>query len=631
MPDLNTGYSDAQKQISSLKTFRQIKGDIKSISSNANSSLEKANKDIASSLGSIEQQKNRLQKEVESQFQQLIKIIIANRGSGLSTTKFLKQSLIKTIKKIKPEIEEIIVTEIVKLLGCSQQQTYNGNQSLYIKVKNVDFKGNLKIEPTSDVGKTKYEKQSNLDTTDLKYPMNRQLYQRIVEEGITYTFKGASNQDLFDISYEQSDNLGQPGDFFKITLYDRVDGPNKISSFLRDYYKRMSFVEFNVIVSELMNSLTGCVSADLNLGVNQIKDDSSFQRIIARVLGLCFDNRNEIDVSGVAKTGELDNLDDDFFEFSQVDLLSINQEVYNIQNKSVEFEGCDNVKFPVNSTQIVQSIDQLNYIDTENDAELLNAFDNVTKTFTDSAGFGLELNASFKLSFDFSLISKLPSSLISALMGAKIFLPIMIMLKSLQQTAQEIDIESLKDFTKKYKGFFVGLSSKIGGLFIKELFKLVKKEIVNLIRSVSSDLSKEKSLKKYSMILNLVAILIQIVKIIQDWRQCKNVLDQILGLLKLPGLGGSLIPAPLLLAAPLLPGYSAERSFVNVIGELQKLGLPTGPLPDGSPNLGLVGMYSLLKGQANELWQNGKNEILIPPLITPAGPTLPKKWASKFV
>jgi len=128
-----------------------------------------------------------------------------------------------------------------------------------------------------------------------------------------------------------------------------------------------------------------------------------------------------------------------------------------------------------------------------------------------------------------------------------------------------------------------------------------------------------------------LAILIQVAKIIQDWRQCKNVLDQILALLNLPGLGGNLIPAPLLAAAPLLPGYSVERSFTNVITELQKLGLPTGPLPDGSPNLGLVGMYSHLKGQATEMWQNGKNEILIPPLMTPLGPTLPKVWASKFV
>jgi|694.fasta_scaffold26252_3 hypothetical protein len=630
MSDLAKGYFDAGSKIASLKTFRQIKGDIKSLSAKANSSTEPANKNISNTLSKIEDQKNRLQKEVEGQFQQLIKLILANRGTGLSSTKYLKGVLLKSIKTIRPEIEQIVVDEIVKLLGCSQQQTYDGNQSLYIKVKNVDFKGNLKIDPESKVGKTKYERQKNLNTGDLKYPMNRQLRQRILDEGISYKFKGASGQDLFDITYVQQDNLGQPGDFFKIDLINRQNSVNKIASFLRDYYKRMSFVEFNVVISELMNAITGCVSSELNLGVNNTKDSTKFGRIMARVLGLCFDTRQEIDVSGVAKTGELDNLDDDFFEFNEVDLLAIDQEVYNIQNRAVEFEGCDNVKFPVNSLQIVESIDQLNFIDDENDDELINAFDNITNTFTNNSGFGLELNASFKLSFDFSAIFKLPLSLITSIFSPKVFLGFMIMLKSLQ-TNSEIDITSMEDFTKKYKGFFVGIVSKIGGLFIRELFKIIKREIVTLIRSIASDLSRENSLKKYAMILNLVAILIQIIKIIQDWRQCKNILDQILALLKLPGIGGNLIPAPLLAAAPLLPGYSVERSFVNSITELQKLGLPTGPLPDGSPNLGLVAMYSQLKGQATELWENGKSEILIPPLISPTGPTLPKTWAGKFV
>jgi hypothetical protein len=629
MSDLNTGYKEVQSKINSLKTFREIKGSVRSLTSGANNSDEPANKNIANSLSSIEEQKNRLQKEVESQFQQLIKLISLNRGNGSDSTKFLKRTFVKTIKKLKPEIEQITQDEIVKLLGCSQQQTYDGNQVIYIKLKNVDFKQLLKVSPDSNVGKTKYEKNVNLDTTDIKYPMNRQLFLRISEEGIPYTFKGASGQDLFDISYEQSDNLGQPGDFFKITLYDRITGANKIVDFLKDYYQRMSFVEFNLIISELLNSLTGAISAELDLGVNQVKDQTKFERIVARILGLCFDNRTEIDVSGVAKTGELDNLDDDFFDFNEVDLLNIDQEVYNIQNRSVEFEDCNNVKFPVNSFEIVQSIDKLNFVDENNDEDLINGIDAVTNTFTQNGG--ISINPSFQLSFDFSFIKKLPFSLITSLLSPKIFLPIFIMLKAGTQTVQNIDIESMADFTKKYKGFFVNLASKIGGLFIKELFKIIKKDIVTLIRSISSDLAKETVSKKYAIILNLVALLIQVIKIIQDWRQCKNILDQILALLRLPGIGRNIVPTPLLLAANLLPGYSVERSFINVINDMQKLGLPTGPLPDGSPNLGLIGEYASLKGQGKELWENAKTETFVLPIPVVGAATTPITISGKFV
>jgi hypothetical protein len=205
------------------------------------------------------------------------------------------------------------------------------------------------------------------------------------------------------------------------------------------------------------------------------------------------------------------------------------------------------------------------------------------------------------------------------------------MLKAGTQTVQNIDIESMTDFTKRYKGFFVNLASKIGGIFIKELFKIIKKDIVTLIRSISSDLAKETVNKKYAIILNLVALLVQVIKIIQDWRQCKNILDQILALLRLPGIGRNIVPTPLLLAANLLPGYSVERSFINVINDMQKLGLPTGPLPDGSPNLGLIGEYASLKGQGKELWENAKTETFVLPIPVVGVATSPITISGKFV
>ena len=87
----------------------------------------------------------------------------------------------------------------------------------------------------------------------------------------------------------------------------------------------------------------------------------------------------------------------------------------------------------------------------------------------------------------------------------------------------------------------------------------------------------------------------------------------------------------MLLAVPALPGYSANRSFINYIGELQKLGLPTGPLPDGSPNLGLIGDFALLTGQAKELNENAKTEFAIPPLPVAGPVTSISSYSGKFV
>ena len=539
--------------------------------------------------------------------------------------------MVKTLRKIKPEVEEIVIEEIIKLLGCSQQQTYDGNQVFYIKTKTVDFKGLLLIDPTSNVGKVKYEKNKDLNYNGLKYPLNRQLFDRIQNEGVDYTFKGASEQELFDISFVQQDNNGVVGNYFKVDLKNRQTAPNKVFEFVRDYYRRINFVDYSIVIGELMNELTGAISMQAQVGINQTQDNSKFGRILARVLGLCFDNREEIDVSGSSKIGELDNLDDDFFEFTDLDLMKIYQEVSNIQNNSVEIEGCDNIKFPVNSFQIVESIDELNFVDDADDEEVLNKIDNVFNTFLNNPnGIGLTAGVNLALKFDFSFISKLPVSFITTIFSPKVFLGVLIMLKALGKFTSDLDVNSMMDFTKKYKKLLIGLVSKIGSLFVRELFKFLKKEIVTLLKSITKDLGKEQVTRKYAVIVSLVAFLIQIIQLIRDWRQCKSILDQILALLKLPSLPGSGVPTPLLFFTNFLPGYSVERSFINSITELQRLGLPTGPLPDGSPNLGLLATYSQLAGQGKELWENAKTEMVIPPLISPAGPTSPLKWSGKF-
>jgi hypothetical protein len=624
--DLNQGYNDANSQIQGLQTYNQVSSDLKNLQNTANSSGEAANSAISNSLSEVEQLKNKAQQQAQSQFDQMIKLITAKTGNGYDTTKYLKKTLIKTFRKIKPNIENIIVNEVVKTLGCSEQQEYETNQAIYLKVSSVDFINLLKNNPFTKIGSIKYEKQRDLTTAANKYPMNRQLYQRIVDQGLVYTFRGASGQDLFDISYEITNDLGQPGDYFKIVLKDRLNLDNKIADFIKDYYKRMNFVEYTNIFAILMDLILGAVSIQASAGLETVKDQSKFGLLIARILGLCFDNRKQIDVSGVAKVGELDNLDDSFFEFSQLDLLKIDQTIANIQNQSVELEGCDNIKFPVNSFEIVNALEELNKVDDNNDSDLLRAFDNLTNTFTNSAeGIGIGANINLKASFDFSIIKEIPKSLIFSLFTPKIFLPILIMLKASARTAQ-LEVNSMVDFAKIFKLFFVEVSSQIGSLFVKELFRILKKEITQLLQVIINDLKREKADATTIIILSLVKLLIQVAQIINDFRQCKSVLDQILALLEIPGLPSS-VPLPLLFAAPLRSGFSANRALKNTIQELQKSGLPTGPLPDGSPNLGLIAAASSLKGSSKESQENGKIEFAIPPLAVGIVTTAPTKFS----
>jgi hypothetical protein len=80
----------------------------------------------------------------------------------------------------------------------------------------------------------------------------------------------------------------------------------------------------------------------------------------------------------------------------------------------------------------------------------------------------------------------------------------------------------------------------------------------------------------------------------------------------------------LLFASQLLDGYSESRAFVGAIEEFQKSGIPTGALPDGSPNLDILSKFGQMKAMAKEDSDNNKVQLAIGPLtITPAGLTVP--------
>jgi hypothetical protein len=68
-----------------------------------------------------------------------------------------------------------------------------------------------------------------------------------------------------------------------------------------------------------------------------------------------------------------------------------------------------------------------------------------------------------------------------------------------------------------------------------------------------------------------------------------------------------------------LPGISAEQMTINTIQILQGLGVPTGTLPDGSPNLMLQFNLATNKAIVSNITEEGKVES-----IGIAGPTIGK-------
>jgi hypothetical protein len=631
--DLSFDYESAKKKIAATSTYKDLKEKFDKAQKKSGDSQEKNLEFLQTKLDEAKVQTKRFQKDVKNQFEQLLDLNNVTGGKGSNTISYIKRLLIQTLKNIEPKIAEIINEEAITAIGCDQQQTYTSNQGglpLYIKVSSLDLGSLLKKNPTEGPGKVLYEKLQ-IDIQKAPFSMNRELYQRI-QSGAPYSsdngsfYLGKSGQPLFDIQFVDTNGFGQSGGWYAITLANRVSGPNRVGDFLLDYYGTIRMFDFETVLPAILEALCGAISISASIGVAQAENATRFELFIQRILGLCFDNVSEIDVQGTAKLAELDGIDNSFFELTDVDLRKIEQRIANIQKGVVTFTECNNVDLPVDTESILNALENLRFVPDE---ELVDAADKITQTLADNPQWqGLVLTGDIKATIDTNFVKLIVQGLITSVLTPKVLLPIYIILKALQRDLDQIN--NWNDFTKQFQRFIINFVSKVGAIFVEELFNLIKKDILNLLQSVIRDLAKEKVDKRIIMIVKLVQLLIVIAQLIADFRKCKSVIDEILQLLKiaLTGWGGE-IPLPLLAVSQFLDGYSETRAFIGAIEELQRLGIPTGDLPDGSPNLGILSILGQMKAMANENAENGKTQIFLPALAVAGGFTLPSTGFGK--
>jgi len=640
--DIQEGYETIGSSIQKNQTYKKLSRDYKKLKKKLGTSFEKKKSKITKRYQKQKSKFNKWQKKQNSQLDELLKIKFLSADDqftdglksldpnklekykkGGDVKKYIIGKFITALNELKPKILSLLQEEVLNTAGCSDDQTYQPNQDLYINVKSIDFLGLLKIDPTTEIGKISYENE-NLSYPSNPFPMNKELYQRIQNINQNFSiqyssnFQGISLQDLFDISYTEVDNNGVSGNYFKVTPKQRVSG-QKIKEFIKDYYKSIEIIDFKAIFANLMNILTGAISIEKGDGKNDLGDFYKVSLIVQRILGLCFDGNKEIDVSGSAKVSENDNIDDSFFEFDELDTLFIDQSISDTLNGVVEFEECQTIKLPVDTSAIITSINNLNFVPGSNNNNTIDNATNITDSLTKNPDW-----LPLQINIDESMIKEFPKAVLFSVLSPKVILPLAIVLLALGNETLNL-VKSYVDFFKKFKDFAVNVTSKIYGIFIKIIFDLVVQDIKQLISTITIDIKLEKNKKTLSVIFALTQILLVIADIITDVRECKSVIDNLLKLLKLASRGfGNQIPLPLLLATRFLSGFSSTRAYLNVIEELEKLGIPTGPLPDGSPNEYLLAMKAIIDGMDKEDAENNQVQIAIDPLsITPIGTTLP--------
>ena len=680
-PDLNQGQIEVKNKISAIKNFAQVSNSEKKLKRSAGNSESQGIPDIASSLDNASKDQKRYLKPPPNSFDQVLEMIGLTSGNGSETLKYLKKKLLLTATKIEPEIKKIITKNAIKALGCSQEQTFQGftstflelnplntlpvGQGIYVPIESMDISGMLKTTTDSKIGKVVYEKPNpNVLENVFKpykgkvpFPMNKEFNNRLQGTFVTDSFngeygkyyQGVSNQDLFDFQYSPTNQFGVDQACFKVALISKVDSTltvtggtvNKVIDFLEDYYGTIKLFDTTDFTAVMMNAVSGAINIKANLTSDEISKQSQFMLILQRILGLCFDSRREIDVSGVSKIAELDGVDESFFELTEIDLRNIDVQISNIQNGVMELVDCDNVKLPVDYETIIDGLIDLRETENLSPALEVNKIIAISDSLVQNPDWKVLLptNLNFQV-FDEDFIKKIPLSVAGAVLSPKVLFPIFVLMQSLEgnatnafnsavtssntfiQSANTIGnsvnnlINSNVDFLKTFKKFNIEMVAEIGAIFVTELFNILKKDLINLMKPIIADIGSEALKAKLQMIERLITIALiinQIVIGVKDYKKCKSLIDDILIILNLISSlapPGSKIPKVLLLLANFLPGTSVSRASINTIEELQKLGIPTGTLPDGSPNLMLLFNLASNKGTKKESAQNGKIQAI---------------------
>jgi len=683
-PDLSQGWLDVGSQLDAIKDYNATSQAEKTLRSQAANSASQATAKISKSLNSIADKQKRFQRDAPTSMDELLNLFGKTNGQGPESFKYLRKKFLEASVKIEPEVKNIISKNALKALGCSQQQTFKGfsksqynqigsmqqlpvQQGIYIPVQSLDFFGNLKNAPDTPVGKAYYE-HSDPSTSekfkpyggDIAYPMNKELYQRMDATNVNRSYKqeygkvykGSSGQDLFDIQYTKTNENGVSGDYYRVILLDREDNTtsgttsgntvgatlNTVGPFLNDYFSTINMVDSSDIGMQIVNLLSGALNTQAKLGPADIGNQSSFFLIAQRILGLCFDSRKQIDVSGISKVAELDGVDDEFFKFTESDLRNINSTINNVQNGVMEFIDCDNIKLPVDYQNLTQELgtfraEQSGLTSEQKVAGLEKIIDSISQN--PSWSLYVPANFNVSVSINTSVLKKIPLAVAASALSPKTLLPIFTMLSVLETSAKNNinqaitsantqiasgntvggDVNNVVnngvDFLNKFRTFNINVISEIGAVYLKALFEILKKDIINLLSIIIQDITKNQITQRYAIILRLVQLALTIAQLVKDYRECKSLLDDIQALLRLINglpIKRPKIPSFLMPFTEFLPGSDPSRSSVNTLQFLQKIGVPTGTLPDGSPNIMNLFDKAGKQGTAKEETENGVSD-----------------------
>lgn len=282
--------------------------------------------------------------------------------------------------------------------------------------------------------------------------------------------------------------------------------------------------------------------------------------------------------------------------------------------KVMRFRDCNNFEVPINGDFLEDFVYES---DKKNLEDLLdNLFSRMgSEAFEKSDGTIPPIN--FQLPLILQYILGLPKALISSLFTPKTMLPVAIiykMFKNLLSTVLDV-----KELFKRLKKMITSIIKDVFWTFLKEFWRLIKSDLLTFLSLIAAAILKSKYKRYVIIITALIALLKKLLN--QNINNCNALFTTISATIDtaLSASGGFNVPGVLLGLSDQLPGYSKERSLMNITERLNAAGIPTDTI-NGESNDLLTAVKSIIDGHTEEQDQNSFVKISLQGGVLP-GPT----------
>ena len=260
-----------------------------------------------------------------------------------------------------------------------------------------------------------------------------------------------------------------PRDFRDLTqnyYYHRT-----LMEFNTDYVMSLKLFDSKVVMAQLLDALTGCLSIDLNFSYEQLIIKNEVEKMVKMVV--------ETDDAVIS---------DCFFTFSNEQYDNLVRKADLMRAGLFTIDGEENGTFEVNAEAILDSINELNSAASKQEIQTIisGAFNEISRTISETTEQGqTKINFNVRMNFIENLLSNLAYVITSAIVSPKLYLLFAV---NLQILGLQSDF-SLQDFLDMHRKSLVecirAIRDKLLGYIVAELLKIIGSLAVELTAKYS--------------------------------------------------------------------------------------------------------------------------------------------------